>query len=56
MPKRFRPPLRAKNRSVLVLAEAVVIVPFCVGISFTRCTDAPFAAGVDVLVAQHCKS
>jgi hypothetical protein len=28
MPNRFRPPLRAKKRSVLCWLEAVVIVPF----------------------------
>lgn len=28
MPKRLRPPLRAKNKSVLVVFEAEVMVPF----------------------------
>lgn len=28
MPKRLRPPLRAKNKSVLVVFDADVMVPF----------------------------
>lgn len=52
--KRFRPPFRAKKRSVLVLADAVVMVPFYIKIWVSCRIHAQEI--VDVPVAQHCTS